>query len=126
MTFDIPFLQLLLPAAGAIATLGGAYLTIQNITKNLKEEKEKELGKVLSEAKEDLSILRTEMDNKINETNAKLRNLEINVNKDLDHLKETYNAEIRNLGAKIEELRDELRSQHGSLVTLLTKVIDKT
>lgn len=124
MNFDSQLIQFTIPIAGAIITIGGAFLTIQNIRKNMKEEKEAELAKILYEAKEEMALIKADLDSRINETKIQLVNLESSVNKDLDHMKETYSGEIRNLALKIEDLRNELRSQHGSMVSLLTKMIE--
>lgn len=126
--------QTLVPLAVAITTLGGAWLTIKKIARDAAKTKKEQAAEVLHAAKEADAEIRLKLDakidnkiqaldNKIHALDAKVKNLEANVEKDLEHLRETYNGEIRNLGQKIEELRSELRSQHGQLVALLTKMI---
>lgn len=118
-------LELVISIVSISVALIGGFFSIQGIIKNIKEDKQKELERVLLEAQENLSLLELKLTAKINENKAEIKTLENSVNKDLNHLKETYNTEIKNLGQKIEQLREELRSQHDSLVTLLTKMIDK-
>lgn len=114
----------ILAVVGAFATLGGAWLTYKQIQKASKEEAEQNNAKILQEAKEEDSKIKVELESKIQALQAQLENLETNVNKDLEHFRETYKGEIRNLGQKIEDLRSELRDQHGNLVQLLTKLIE--
>lgn len=123
---DIDNIQSLIPAAGAIATLGGAWLTIRKIAKDAAKQKREQAAEILHAAKEEDALLKAKLEARIEAVKAQLTNLELNVNKDLDHLKETYSGEIRNLGQKIEELRSELKTQHGQLVTLLTEMIKKS
>lgn len=120
---------------GAIATIGGAWLTVRKINKDFKKDRELEAAKILQDAKEAISklehqwkakseILYNELDGKIDDVSKDVQNLRDNVDKDLQHLRETYNGEIRNLGQKIEDLRSEIRNQHSQMVGLLTKMID--
>jgi len=81
---------------------------------------------ILQAAKEEIALKEAVIEGKLREANQRIDSLEESVNKDLAHIRETYNGEIRNLGQKIEDLRSELRNQHGSLVQLLTKLIDNT
>lgn len=109
--------------AAAITTIGGAILVVQRIGKNYRKEREHESAKVLQAAKEEDALIKAKLEARIEGIKSDLKNLELNVNKDFEHIRETYNGEIRNLGQKIEELRSELRNQHGQLVALLTKMI---
>lgn len=126
----------LLAIAGAVSAIGGAWLTVRKIAKDLKKERDLESAKILQAAKEadakmkaDWEAARklhlSEIDNKIASVEQRLNNLEESVAKDFSHVRETFNGEIRNLGEKIEDLRSDLHSQHGQLVALLTKMIDK-
>lgn len=129
-------LSTLLAMAGAISAIGGAWLTVRKVTKDLKKERDLEAAKILQEAKEAGAKMKAQMEaaraKEINEISAKitalearLNNLEDSVIKDFSHMRETFNGEIRNLGEKIEDLRSDLNSQHGQLVALLTKMIEK-
>lgn len=128
-------LSTILTLAGAVITVGTAWMTIRKINKDLKKERELEAAKILQEAKEATDRVQLELEtkneaafleleNKIGQVKKEVDNFKQNVDKDLQHIRETYNGEIRNLGQKIEELRSELRNQHGQLVGLLTKMID--
>lgn len=114
----------LLAICGLVTVMGGAVLTIQKILKNIVSGRELRDAKILQEAKEAISTMRTELEADIQANSLEITNLKENVEKDMQHLRETYNGEIRNLGQKIEDLRSELRNQHGQLVALLTKMID--
>lgn len=118
-------MQTLLPVGATITTLGTAWLTVRKIAKDATRAKKEQAAEILHAAKEEDALIKAKMDAKIETLKAQLANLEFNVNKDMDHLKETYNGEIRNLGQKIEELRSELKNQHGQLVSLLTEMIKK-
>lgn len=128
-------LSSLLVIVGAISSVVGAWLKIRGLAKDYRKERSLETAKILQEAKEGDSKLKIYSDSKremiIEQFNAKiqaletrLENLENSVAKDFAHVRETYNGEIRVLGDKIEDLRTELRTQHGQLITMLTKMID--
>lgn len=122
---DASNLQSLLPAAGIVTTLGGAWLTVRKIAKDAEKSKKEQAAEILHAAKEEDALLKAKLEARIESVKAELANLQLNVNKDMEHLRETYNGEIRNLGQKIEELRSELKNQHGQLVSLLTEMIKK-
>lgn len=115
----------LMPLAATITALGGAWLTVRKIAKDHDKSRKEQEKDFLRMAKEEDVLMKTKLDARIDGLKAELRNLETSVNKDMDHLKDTYNGEIRNLGQKIEELRSELKNQHGQLVQLLTEMIKK-
>jgi glycerol-3-phosphate dehydrogenase len=122
---DMTDMQTLLPVAGTITVIGTAWLTIRKIAKDAAKQKKEQAAEILHAAKEEDALLKAKLEARIESVKAQLSNLELNVNKDLTHLKETYSGEIKNLGQKIEELRSELKNQHGQLVTLLTEMIKK-
>lgn len=117
--------QAFMPLAAAITAFGGAWLTIRKIAKDAAASKKEHEKEFLRMAREEDILLKTKLEAKIEGLKVELKNLEFNVNKDMDHLRDTYNGEIRNLGQKIEELRSELKNQHGQLVQLLTEMIKK-
>lgn len=119
-------LETIIAICGALGALLTAIYYMQNITKNFKNDKKEFKAEIIQNAKEEDSKLKTEIEGKLNALQQELEALKESVNKDLGHMKETYNGEIRNLGEKIEDLRSELRKQHGSLVNLLTKMLDKS
>lgn len=112
--------------AGAISIIGGAYVTINKIVDRQKKKKEEEAAAILAAAKAVLDTKEAMLDAKIKAVDERVEALEKSVAKDLSHIRETYNGEIRNLGQKVEDLRNELRNQHGSLVKLLTKLIENS
>jgi hypothetical protein len=115
-----------LMSLGAIITaLGTAWLTVRKIAKDSEKQKQIQAAKILQAAKEADSLLRTQLESKIHDLQTELKVLKESNEKDLNHLKETYNGEIKFLGQKIEELRSEVRNQHGQLVQLLSKMIEK-
>lgn len=121
---DFTDLQISVPVALIIA-ISGLILTWQKIVKNAKKDREEHTAKILQSAKEDDNLLKAKLEARIEKIDAQLKNLELNVNKDMDHLKQTYSMEIKTLGDKIELLRDELRQQHSGLIDLLTKIVSK-
>lgn len=117
-------LKMIVGVAGMVTAVCAAIYQVNKVSKIFKNDRKEFKAEMLQEAKENDAKLRHKFEADINALKAKLENLEENVNKDMDHLRETYNGEIRNLGNKIEDLRTELRNQHGQLVGLLSKMID--
>lgn len=118
--------EAILAVAGAITIIGGSWLTIRKIQKDADASKKALSDEILKSAKEELAKKELELQGKLDKLNTRVENLEESVDKDLQHLRETYNGEIRNLGQKIEDLRSELRNQHTQMVGLLTKMIDNS
>jgi len=127
-------LSTILGTAGAITAIGGAWLTLRKIQKDTRKERDLEAARIIHTAKEEIAkakvdvfnsreIAKREIDARLEALEVDLKNHKDSVDKDLQHIRETYNGEIRNLGQKIEDLRSELRNQHGQLVQLLTKMI---
>jgi len=115
----------IIPAAGTFVILGTAWLTYRKIAKDAAKAKKEDAAAILHAAKEEDALMRIRLEAKIESLRRDLGNLEENIQKDMEHLKETYNGELRNLGAKIEDLRSDLKNQHGQLVQLLTEMIKK-
>lgn len=122
---DTPNIQALIPAAGVITVICTAWLALRKVAKDIDKSKKDQADKILHVAKEEDALLKAKLEARIESLKAQLANLELNVNKDMTHLKEAYASEIRNLGEKIEMLREELNSRHGQLVTLLTEMVKK-
>lgn len=118
--------EAIVAVAGAITVLGGSWLTIRKIQKDADASKKALSDEILKSAKEELAKKELELQAKLDKLNTRVETLEDSVEKDLQHLRETYNGEIRNLGQKIEDLRSELRNQHTQMVGLLTKMIDNS
>lgn len=116
MTITVPL--------AALTTLTGLIMSWQKIVKTAKKDREEHAAKILQTAKEEDQLLKSKLEARIEKIDAQVKNLELNVNKDITHLKETYSAEIKVLGEKIEMLRDELRDQHSQMVALLTKLVE--
>lgn len=111
------------PVVVALGTLLGLFLSVSKLKKGFKEELEQETEKAIQyardAAKNDMQLLKLQVDN----LGQDIKRLDESFQKDVAHIRETYNNEIRNLGNKIEELREEVRSQHSQLVSLLTKLV---
>lgn len=116
----------LLPTAGVLITLGTLYMTVRKIQKDGEKSKKEQAAEILQAAKEEIALKEKDLAAKLAALDTRIENLEESVDKDLQHLRETYNGEIRNLGQKIEDLRSELRNQHTQMVALLTKMIDNS
>ena len=110
---------------GMAIAIGTLILTLQKVFRNFRKERDEYAAKILQTAKEDDNLLKAKLEAKLEALDTKLKNLEISVNKDMTHLKDTYTSEIKNLGEKIETLRDELRQQHSGLIELLSKIVGK-
>lgn len=111
-------------ALASVLLVGSIILTLQKVVKNAKKDREEHAARILQHAKEEDALLKAKLEARVEKLDAQLRNLELNVNKDITHLKDVYSAEIKNLGDKIDTLRDELHNQHSQMVTLLSKIID--
>lgn len=131
---ELPEITAMLPMAGAIVTLGTAYLTVRKVAHDAKRDKKEQAAEILQTAKEEIAKAKTAIANQSalvqKDFEARLDNLEQefqahkeSVEKDFAHVRETYNSEIRNLGEKIESLRDELRSSNNQVIGLLSKLI---
>lgn len=116
----------LLPTAGVLITLGTLYMTVRKIQKDAEKSKKEQAAEILQQAKEEIALKEKDLAAKLAALDTRIETLESSVEKDLQHLRETYNGEIRNLGQKIEDLRSELRNQHTQMVSLLTKMIDNS
>lgn len=118
--------EAILAVAGAITVIGGAWLTVRKVTKDSEQQKKEQAEAILKTAREELASKEAALQARLNALDTRIETLESSVDKDLQHLRETYNGEIRNLGQKIEDLRSELRNQHTQMVSLLTKMIDNS
>lgn len=112
-------------AAAVVSTAAGAYLKIRKINQDHFKQRKIAEAALLQKAKEEDAKLKVAMEAKIDTLSAELSNFKESVNKDFDHVRETYNGEIRNLVDKIEDLRTELRNQFGQVVSILTKMIER-
>lgn len=121
---ELPDLQFTIPLSIIIA-VSSLILTWQKIAKNAKKTREEETAKILQKAKEEDNLLKAKMEAKIEGLSKEVKNLELSVQKDISHLKESYSADLKNLGEKIETLRYELNQRHSDLIELLTKIVGK-
>jgi hypothetical protein len=120
---DFPELTTTIPI-GAIIALSGLIYTWQKIAREARKSRKEDAAAILQAAKEEDSLIKAKLEARIEKVDAQLQNLELSINKDMAHLRETYSNEIKNLGLKIEILREELRTTHGQLISLLTTLID--
>ena len=118
--------EMLLSLAGVVTAIGGAWLTVRKISKDAQAQKKEHAEDILKTAREELAAKELALNARLNAMDTRIDSLESSVDKDLQHLRETYNGEIRNLGQKIEDLRSELRNQHTQMVSLLTKMIENS
>lgn len=123
--YEVINITALMGTAAAITALGGAWLTIRKVIRDLEKQRSHRDATILQAAKEADALMKSKLDNKIHDLESQLKIFKEGNDKDLTHLKETYNGEIKFLGQKIEELRSEVRNQHGQLVQLLSKMLDK-
>lgn len=131
----------ILAGSAAISAIAGAYVKVRKIIKDRAKEqsdqKALERAIVLQEAKEislkhkhileaKIEHLESELNAKLEQLSLKFANSEEAFGKDLEHIKDSYASEIRFLGSKIEELKDEVRTSLSQVVTLVSKLIDKS
>lgn len=115
--------DLIFSLAGLITAVGGAWLTISKISKDINKKQEENNNKILKLAKDELLKKEQQLESKIMLLEEKVENLEKNIQKDMDYLKESHSIEIKNLGDKIESLREEIRTQHAGVLQLLTEMV---
>ena len=111
--------------AGALTVFLTLYMKIRKITKENEKNKKEMLAGVLQDAKEMDDTLKAKLESRIEAMKAELKNLELNINKDIAFVKESYKSDIKVLGDKIEDLRKQLNEQHSQLLTVLTNLINK-
>jgi peptidoglycan hydrolase CwlO-like protein len=111
---------------GTLSTgVSTCYLIVRKNIANNESAKRKHDSELLKSAKDNDFVLNNQLEKKISDLENKFNILKENIEKDMTHLKETYQSEIRFLGQKIESLRQEVHDQHGQLVGLLTKMLDR-
>jgi hypothetical protein len=115
----------ILPAAGAVSIVSGAWYSVLKILRELRKTKKAEADRIIEECKELDLIAKNKLEAKINLLEAQLHNIEINVAKDLSNLKESHAVALSNLSEKIESIRDQLNEQHSQLLSFLTRLLDK-
>lgn len=126
--------------AGAFSVMSGAWIKLRKIQANRHKAKEeaKQLEKaiIIQEAKEvahkhkvalesKIAFLEKDLEIKFSSLSQEIASVKESFEKDLTHVKESYTSEVKFLGNKIEELKDDLRSQMGQIVTLVSKLIEK-
>ena len=130
-------IHLIFMSAGLISSVSTAYWKVRKIYKDRRDAKELEKALVLQEAKEHshknklameakIELLESHFNSEIQALNQKIINIEETVTKDLAHVKESYNSEIKFLGEKISELKDEVSASLNQIVTLVSKLIEKS
>lgn len=118
-------IQGIIEFAATISAIGGAWLTILKIGEKGRKASLLLTTQIIKEAKENDESLKQKLESKIEAIRAELKNLEFSVNKDIVHIKETQADQLKMLGDRIDVLREELQINHGNLVNLLTKLIDR-
>jgi hypothetical protein len=111
-------------AGGAITACGGLWAGYRHIRYSMQAKKDKYRQDIIDQAKEEMAKIKVGLENRIKVVEIELQTQKESVSKDLSHLKDSYTSEVKILGQRIEELRQDLVSQHSSLVALLTKLVD--
>jgi formylmethanofuran:tetrahydromethanopterin formyltransferase len=111
-------------AAGAITAIGGVYTAVKKWIKHSADKKEKYKQDILSQARSETEKFKVELEEKIEKLETEIETQKQSIYKDIGFLKESYSNEIKNLTEKIDNLRDELKTQHTGILSLLTKLID--
>jgi septal ring factor EnvC (AmiA/AmiB activator) len=118
-------LQTIEEVLGIIVALGTCWAFVRKILKDLKKSRKEEAEGIIKQAREEDSFMRIKLEARLETLKTELRNLEFNVNKDFQHVKESHSNEIKALGEKIEAIREQLNSQHSQLLEFLTKLVSK-
>ncbi len=109
----------------AIGTLLGIAVSISKLRSSFQKEVndkiESEITKARAIAEGDLKAV----DLKLDGLSRDILKLEEKIESDISNVKEVYNSEIKSLAGKVESLREEVRHQHGQLVSLLTKLVSE-
>ena len=123
---DLSSYSSVLAPSGILSGAATLWYYGRKILKEIKKSKEESASKILEEAKQFDKEIKEKLEARIDLLETQLHNLEENVSKDINHIKETQASEIKNLASKIDELREELRTGHSSLIQLLTRLVDKS
>ena len=123
---DLSSYNSVLAPSGILSGAATLWYYGRKVLKEMKKSKEESASKILEEAKQFDKEIKEKLEARIDLLENQLHNLEENVSKDLNHIKETQASEIKNLASKIDELREELRTGHSSLIQLLTRLVDKS
>jgi pSer/pThr/pTyr-binding forkhead associated (FHA) protein len=115
----------LLSVAAVVTTVCGAWLSIRKVARDVEKQRKIHAAEILQDAREADSLIKSKIDNRINELEAEIKSLRENVDKDIKYLKESSTSEFKQLSDKIENLREELRLQSKSILELLTKMIGR-
>lgn len=110
--------------AAIITAIGGIYTAIRKWVKHAETKRQQYKDDILNQARSEAEKIRQELEDKIQKLEVEVETQKQNIYKDLGYLKESHNTEIRNLSEKIENLREDLKVQHTSILSLLTKLID--
>jgi hypothetical protein len=110
--------------AAAVTAIGGVYTVIKAWVKHAKVKKEAYKQDILLEARNEADKFRAEVEVRIQKIEIEVETQKESIYKDIGYLKESHTVEIRNLTEKIENLREDLKAQHSSILSLLTKLID--
>jgi hypothetical protein len=117
--------NMIMSAIGALTAVGTAWLTIVKISKSHHDSKSLAKAEILQAAKEEVSSLKRELEAKFMLIENKIEQLQESTEQDFSHLKETHGNEMENLSEKLELLRDDLKSQHSQIMTLMTNLLDR-
>ena len=98
--------------------------TFTRLKKNFQDEIDAKTKNAIKLAEAAVDSKVQGVENQLEALKRDLENLETSVQKEISFVKATYNSEIKNLSDKIEHMRDELRSQHTNLLTLISKLVD--
>lgn len=114
---------------GALVASIGSFLTVLfvifKMRAGFKAEVLKENREFIDHTKElalkDIERLSKEMETLDNKVKA----LEAQLMREVEHIKDRHNTDLENLGQKILELKEEMRHQFSQLVSILTKLMEK-
>lgn len=109
----------------ALSVVLGLLATIIKITRDIRKEREEENAKTLQQAKDFILIEVQNIKSEIINLENIIKNTEKSIDRDIEHVRETYNSEIKNLSDKVEQLREQITKSHSELISLISKMVQR-
>jgi hypothetical protein len=117
--------NVIMSTLGALTALGTIWVSIGKISKGRNESKAMARAEILQTAKEEVASLKRDIEARFTLMDIKMEQIKESTEQDLSHLKETHSNEMENLSEKLELLREDLKSQHNQIMTLMGNLLDR-
>jgi peptidoglycan hydrolase CwlO-like protein len=114
---------------GAVVASVGSFLTVLftifKMRASFKAEVLKENKEVVEHSRQLALRDIQNMTKELEVLEQKVKALEAQFEREVEHIKDRHNTDLENLGQKISELKEEMRGQFSQLVSILTRLMDK-